>query len=102
AIVALGITQIIAWGTTLYALGVLASPIAAETGWSRSLVFSGLTVGLLASGFVSTAIGKAIDSRGARFVMSLGSVLSAVSLVIVAVANHPAIYLAGWALMGLG
>ena len=50
AILALGITQIIAWGTTLYALGVLGKPIAADTGWSQSLVFGGLTVGLLVSG----------------------------------------------------
>ena len=32
AVVALGITQIIAWGTTLYALGVLGKPIVADTG----------------------------------------------------------------------
>ena len=102
AIVALGITQIVAWGTTLYALGVLASPIAEDTGWSRSLVFSGLTIGLLASSFVSTAVGKAIDTKGARFVMSVGSVLCAVSLLIVAAANGPIVYLAGWAVMGLG
>ena len=36
AVVALGFTQIIAWGTTLYALGVLGKPIAADTGWSQS------------------------------------------------------------------
>src|SRR5690606_6753700 len=102
AIVALGVTQIVAWGTTLYALGVLASPIAAETGWSRSLVFSGLTIGLLASSVVSTAVGKAIDTKGARFVMSAGSVLCAGSLLVVAAATHPVVYLAGWAVMGLG
>ena len=45
AVVALGFTQIIAWGTTLYALGVLGKPIAADTGWSQSLVFGGLTIG---------------------------------------------------------
>lgn len=102
AIVALGVTQIIAWGTTLYALGVLASPIAADTNWSRSIVFAGLTVGLLASGFVSTAVGKAIDDKGARFVMSLGSILCALSLLIVAAATNPIVYLIGWAVMGLG
>ena len=37
AIVALGITQIIAWGTTLYALGVLGKPIANDTGWSQTI-----------------------------------------------------------------
>jgi hypothetical protein len=36
AVVALGITQIIAWGTTLYALGVLGKPIAAATGGARA------------------------------------------------------------------
>jgi len=102
AIVALGVTQIVAWGTTLYALGVLASPIAADTGWSRSLVFSGLTVGLLASSLVSTAVGKAIDTRGGQVVMSVGSVLCAVSLLIVAAASNPFVYLAGWAVMGFG
>ena len=55
AVLALGITQIIAWGTTLYALGVLGKPIAADTGWSQSLVFGGLTVGLLVSSAVSTS-----------------------------------------------
>ena len=30
---ALGITQILAWGSTFYLLGVLANPITRETGW---------------------------------------------------------------------
>ena len=67
-------TQIIAWGTTLYALGVLGKPIAADTGWSQSLVFGGLTVGLLVSSAVSTTVGRLIDRRGGRLVMSIGSI----------------------------
>ena len=38
AVCALGITQITAWGTSYYCLGVLAGPIAADTGWSSGLV----------------------------------------------------------------
>lgn len=102
AVVALGLTQIIAWGTTLYALGVLGGAIAEDTGWSRGLVFAGLTLGLLVSGVVSTRIGHAIDARGGRAVMSAGSVLCAAALSLVALAQHPAVYLAGWAVMGLG
>jgi hypothetical protein len=60
AILALGITQIVAWGTTLYALGVLGKPIAEDTGWSQSLVFGGLTTGLLVSAAVSTLVGRGI------------------------------------------
>jgi MFS family permease len=100
AVLALGITQVIAWGTTLYALGVLGIPIVQDTGWSRSLVFAGLTVALLASSAVSTGVGQLIDRRGARAVMSLGSALVAAALMVIAVASHPTVYLAGWALLG--
>ena len=41
AVVALGITQITAWGTSYYCLGVLAGPISSDTGWSRGFVFLG-------------------------------------------------------------
>jgi len=37
AVLALGITQITAWGTSYYCLGVLAKPIVAETGWGMGL-----------------------------------------------------------------
>jgi hypothetical protein len=54
AVIALGITQITAWGTSYYCLGVLAKPIVAETGWSLSTVFLGFTIALLVMGFIST------------------------------------------------
>ena len=58
AVHALGITQIVAWGTTLYALAVLGKPIMAETGWSSTVVFGGLTLGLLISGVISSWVGR--------------------------------------------
>jgi MFS family permease len=101
AILALGITQIIAWGTTLYALGVLGKPIAEDTGWSQSLVFGGLTIGLLVSAAVSTLVGRGIDRRGGRAVMGLGSLLMAAGLVLLASVQSPATYLLAWAFLGL-
>ena len=80
AIVALGVTQIIAWGTTLYALGVLGKPIAQDTGWSQGLVYGGMSVGLLASGAVSMPVGRWLDRRGGREVMCVGSVMAAIGL----------------------
>src|SRR5262245_58319385 len=64
AVVALGITQITAWGTSYYCLGVLAAPISQDTGWSRGFVFLGFTVALLAMGLVSSTVGRAIDRHG--------------------------------------
>src|SRR5262245_19013737 len=101
AILALGITQIIAWGTTLYALGVLGKPIAADTGWSQSLVFGGLTTGLLVSAAVSTLVGRGVDRRGGRLIMALGSLLMAGGLVLLALVRSPPAYLLAWALLGL-
>jgi MFS family permease len=101
AVVSLGFTQIISWGTTLYALGVLGKAIAADTGWSQSLVFGGLTVGLLVSGAVSASVGRFLDRRGGRLAMSVGSVLNAVGLVLLSQVGDAISYLAVWAFLGL-
>jgi predicted MFS family arabinose efflux permease len=101
AVVSLGFTQIISWGTTLYALGVLGKAIAADTGWSQSLVFGGLTVCLLVSGAVSAFVGRLLDRRGGRAVMSTGSVLICVGLLLLAGVESPTSYLAVWAFLGL-
>ena len=101
AIWAVGIGQIVSWGTTLYALGVLGKSVAADTGWSLGLVYGGLTTGLLVSSVVSTAMGRLIDRRGGRAVMVAGALLSALGLTLVAIAQAPVVYLAAWALVGL-
>ncbi len=70
AVNALGITQITAWGTSYYCLGVLAKPIVAETGWAMTTVFLGFSVALIVMGFISTWVGRLIDGIGARAVLS--------------------------------
>jgi len=102
AVCALGITQITAWGTSYYCLGVLAGPISADTGWSRSLVYFGFTVALLAMGFVSTWAGRAIDRYGAQGVMSLGTVLVSAGLYLLSTVHSEGSYLAVWVFLGLG
>jgi hypothetical protein len=102
AVVSLGITQIITWGTSYYCLGVLAGPISRDTGWSRGVVFLGFTVALLTMGLVSSTVGRMIDRHGGRAVMSLGTlVVSAGLFVLSQVRTEPA-YLAAWAFLGLG
>ena len=102
AVLALGITQITAWGTSYYCLGVLAGPISQDTGWSRGLVFLGFTVALLAMGLVSSTVGRAIDRHGGRAVMTLGTVLVSTGLFSLAHVRSEAAYLAVWAFLGLG
>jgi hypothetical protein len=102
AVLALGITQITAWGTSYYCLGVLAGPIARETGWSRGFVFLGFTVALLTMGVVSNAVGRAIDRRGARAVMTLGTVLVSAGLFALSQVHREPVYLMVWGFLGLG
>src|SRR5215470_7993284 len=102
AILALGITQITAWGTSFYCLGVLAGPISQDTGWSRGFVFLGFTVALLVMGVVSNGVGRAIDRHGARGVMTLGILLLAAGLFALAHARSEPAYLGVWAFLGLG
>jgi MFS family permease len=102
AVLALGLTQITAWGTSFYCLGVLAGPISRDTGWSRGFVFLGFTVALLAMGIVSSAVGRAIDRRGARAVMTLGTVLVSLGLFALSRVHSEAAYLVVWAFLGVG
>jgi predicted MFS family arabinose efflux permease len=102
AVLALGITQITAWGTSYYCLGVLAGPISEDTGWSRGFVFLGFTVALLAMGLVSGAVGRAIDRHGARAAMTLGTVLVSAGLFALSHVRSEAAYLAVWVFLGVG
>ena len=51
-IAAVGIIQILAWGSSYYLLAVLAGPIARDTGWSYAWVIAGVSLGLLVAGAV--------------------------------------------------
>jgi hypothetical protein len=102
AVLALGVTQITAWGTSYYCLGVLAGPIVRDTGWSRGFVFLGFTVAVLAMGVVSSAVGRAIDRRGARAVMTLGTALVSTGLLALSQVRSEAVYLVVWAFLGVG
>jgi len=99
---ALGITQILAWGSTYYLLAVLAEPIARETGWPLTMVVAGLTLGLIAASFVSPRVGNAIQATGGRPVMSASSLIMAAGLAGLAFVDHAGLYFAVWILLGIG
>ena len=102
AVNALGLTQITAWGTSYYCLGVLAKPIAAETGWSSSTVFLGFSLALVVMGLISTSVGRLIDRIGARVVMSVGAVVISAGLLVLAQARDLVTYFVAWLVLGVG
>jgi predicted MFS family arabinose efflux permease len=98
---ALGIAQIISWGTLFYAIGVLGAPMRAELGVNELFLFGSFTAGLLVSGTLAPYTGRLIDRRGGRFVLSAGSVMAALSMALLAAATHPAMMVAGWLIAGV-
>lgn len=98
----LGLAQWIAWGSTYYLMTVIARPMAADTGWHLATVIDGLSLGLVLAGLVSPSVGRAIERRGARPVLALGSVLLALGLVALALARSRAVYFGAWAVLGAG
>ena len=101
-IVTLGCLQILAWGSSFYLLGVLAKPIAGDTGWPSAFVVGGLSLALLVAGLVSPQVGRVIHARGGRPVLATSSLLFATGLALLALAPALPIYLAAWAVIGLG
>ena len=102
AVHALGITQITAWGTSYYCLGVLGGPIARDTGWSQGFVFLGYAVALVAMSLASAVIGRAIDRHGARAVMCTGTLIVSAGLLALSRVGSEVAYLLVWAVLGLG
>ena len=76
-VTALGIAQILAWGSSFYFPAVLAEPIVADTGWSLGWVVGGLSIGLLVAGLIAPRVGSIIERRGGRPVLAASSLLYA-------------------------
>ncbi len=98
----MGVVQILAWGSSFYLLGVLAAPIAADTGWPLAWIFGGLSLGLLTAGLVSPQVGRMIGERGGRPVLAVSAVLLASGLIVLGLAPSLWVFLGGWLLLGLG
>lgn len=98
---ALGLTQIISWGSLYYSLAILAAPIHAELGFSPLTIFGAFTLGMLLSGVVSPYVGRWIDRRGGRWLMASGSVLAALAFLLLTVAHGPITFALAWLIAGL-
>ncbi|WP_419953503.1 MFS transporter [Methylobacterium sp.] len=99
---ALGVVQILTWGSSFYLLSVLAAPMTQDTGWPLGWVIGGLSLGLLVAGLVSPRVGAFIGEHGGRPVLAFASIALALGLTGLALAPNVAAYLAAWLLVGLG
>lgn len=101
AVPILGLTQIIAWGSSFYAIAVLKTHVVAETGWSPVVAVAGISVAMGVAGLCAPLVGRMISARGGRPIMAGGSVLTGVALSALYLADDPVIWIAVWAVIGV-
>ena len=77
---ALGLTQIIGYGTLYYSFSILAPGMAADLGLTLAEVFGVFSASLFIGGLSATYIGRQMDRIGAATVMTIGSLLAALTL----------------------
>lgn len=98
----LGITQIMAWGSSYYLLTLLAQPISTDINLPLPWVVGGISFALLAAGLVSPWVGSSIQHYGGRPVLAVSSALLACGLAALSVSQGFTTYLVSWIIIGLG
>lgn len=77
---ALGLTQIIGYGTLYYSFSILAPGMAQDLGLTLAELFGIFSASLLFGGLSAIYIGKQMDRSGAATIMTVGSAVAAFTL----------------------
>ena len=98
---ALAITETISWGIVYYAFTVFITPMETELGWSRSQLTGGFSLALLIAGGMAFPVGTWIDRHGARWLMTIGSILASLLIVAWSQVNDLTTFYLVWAGLGV-
>lgn len=98
---AIGVLQIIGWGSTFNLPGVLGDRMAGDLGFSLTVALLGPTVMLVVLAGVSWFLAGSFERFGARPVMTAGVVLAALGLLLLAGSQGRITYLLPWVLLGV-
>jgi MFS family permease len=98
---ALSVTETVTWGIIYYGFPVFLRPMEQDLGASRVAVTAAFSIGLATSALASISVGRWLDRRGPRALMTIGSCLATVlTFAWARVQSLPALYVV-WFLMGL-
>ena len=98
----LGLTQIMAWGSSYYLPAVIGPAVSAQTGWPFPWVIGSLSLGLLVAGLISPHVGAAIERHGGRMTLAFSAVCLGIGQLVLAASPTLAVFVAGWLIMGFG
>ncbi|MGC5078387.1 MFS transporter [Agrococcus sp. DT81.2] len=94
--------QVISWGILYYALIVAAPVISTDTHWPLATVMLAFSAGLVASAIAGVLVGRWLDRGSPRVVMTGGSLVGALGLVVVSAAQDLPVFVLGWIVVGMG
>ena len=101
-VIALGLTQTIAWASSTYLPAILATPIAADLGVERSTVFGAFSLSLVVMALAGPAAGRAIDRHGGRRVLAISNLVLAAGLILLSCTPNVALLMIAWCVLGAG
>jgi MFS family permease len=101
-VIALGSTQTLAWASSYYLPAILGVPIAHALGVAPSVFFGIFSGALLLSSGLAPAIGRIIDRRGGRGMLTASSAVLAAGLVMLGLVQGVIGLCAAWLVLGVG
>src|SRR3954468_4979875 len=101
-IIALGITQTLAWASSMYLPAILADPIARDLGVSSNWVFGAFSGALVLSALIGPRVGRQIHLVGGRAGLSLSNLVLAAGLVLLGFTTSIPVLIVAWLLLGVG
>ena len=98
----LGLTQLIAWGSTFYLPAVILGVVTRDLGGSRTATVGALSWALIVAGVCAPRMGRWIERHGGRGVLATSTLILAVGLVVLAAAPGLVLWYVGWTVLGVG
>lgn len=100
-LLALAFTQITSWGILYYSFPVFVTPMQRDLGWSRAALTGAFSLALLCSGGAALGVGRWVDRHGPRLLMTAGSVLASLLLLLWAGTRNLVGFYLLWAALGV-
>jgi MFS family permease len=100
-VIMLGVTQTITWGIVYYGFTVMLPVLEADLGWSRGVQSGAFSLAILLSGIGAAPVGRWLDERGPRLLMTAGSVVATGLLLALSQVTTLWQFYLVWALLGL-
>ena len=100
-VVMLGITQTITWGILYYGFTVFLPVLESDRGWTRGQQSGAFSIAMLLSGVCAAPVGRWLDDRGPRLLMTAGSVAATPLLLALSQVTTLLQFYVVWALIGV-